>query len=563
MNNLKILLAILIILSVTSISYFPTIENDFVNWDDDGYVIKNELIKEFTFKNIKKIFTTSFVSMYTPIAVLSYAVEYKIFNLNPHAYHTTNLIFHLLNSIVVFWLFLILSRNNKISFFVSIFFAIHPMHVESVAWIAERKDVLYALFYLGSMIAYLRYLKNFDQKKYLILSIILFIISLFTKPMAVSLPFVLFLLDYYYERKIEKRAIIEKIPFFVLAIFFSILAVYTESDAIERELLYSFPEITVFFFYRSCFYFFKLFMPLNLSAIHPYPNKIDGLLPFKFILSPFIFTLIVILLIYLSIRFKKHRKTIIFGVLFFYITIAPVLQFIPVGQAIVAERYTYIPYLGLFFIVATFVQHFYDDYVKNRAIFKALFLLLFFIIVASTGYMTWQRCHIWRDGIIFWSDFIKNNPNSPAGYNSRGNAHFLIGDYRKAFNDYRNALKIDPNHIGASYNICILYKISGDYNNAITWCKRTIELKNDYAEAYGNLGDIFFFIGKKNDAKLMYREAIKRNEKFIPAYINIGVIYYYEKEYDISFRYLNKAIELGGRIHPDLFEFVKNYSSDK
>jgi len=563
MNKLKILCLILIVLSVTSISYFPTIENDFINWDDDKYVIKNELIKELTIKNIKEIFATSFVSIYTPIAVLSYAVEHKIFGLNPHAYHATNLIFHSLNSILVFCLFLILSGNKIISFFVSIFFAIHPMHVESVAWISERKDVLYALFYLGSMIAYLRYLNNFFKKRYLIISIILFIISLFTKPMAVSLPLVLFLLDYYYDRKIEKRVIIEKIPFFILAILFSILAIYTESDAIEKEVLYSFSENVIFFFYRSCFYFLKLFLPLKLSAIYPYPNKIDGFLPIEFILSPFVFTLIIILLIILFTRSKKDRKTILFGVLFFYITIAPVLQFIPVGRAIVAERYTYIPYLGLFFIIASFVFRFYDNYVKNRPTFKVLFLLLFCIVVASSGYLTWQRCHIWRNGIIFWSDFIKNNPDSPAGYNGRGSAYFLIGDYDKALNDYRNVLKIYHNHIGANYNICILYKVLGDYNNAITWCKRTIELKNDYVEAYGNLGDIYLFIGNKHAAKLMYQEAIRRNEKYIPAYINIGAIYYSEKEYDISFRYLNKAIELGGRIHPDLLEFVRSYRLHK
>src|SRR3989339_423851 len=221
MQKRNIIFSVCLILIVTFISYHSSIKNDFVNWDDNLYITGTNKIRELSLKSIVNFFT-------------SFDIEYKFFKLNPHAYHLTNLILHLINCLLVFWLIVLLSKKASVSFIVALLFGIHPLHVESVAWISERKDVLYALFYLGSIISYIYYLKgetlhfiqgdskkqNDGGKKYYYYSIFLFLLSLLSKSMAVTLPFVLILTDYLNNKKINKNTLKEKIPFFILSIVF-------------------------------------------------------------------------------------------------------------------------------------------------------------------------------------------------------------------------------------------------------------------------------------------------------------------------------------------------------
>lgn len=558
MKKLKIILPLCIVLYVTIVSFYPSLNNGFTNWDDDYYVVKNNLIREISWKNIKEIFSTFFVSHYAPLTVLSFAIEYHYFGLNQNAYHTTNLILHMMNCVLVFWLFLLISGSIWITFFVTIFFAVHPMHVEAVAWVSERKDVLYSFFFLGALISYIYYVKQ-ALVRYFIFSVFLLILSLLVKSMAVTFPLLLFVFDYYTGRKFTKTTILEKVAYLIPAVFFGMLSVYSEGTAINRALLYSYLENFIFFFYRSLFYFVKMFLPINLSCLYPYPEKLNGSLPLEFLLSPIIFLLSFGLLIFLMIKLKHLIKTVVFGFLFFYITIAPVMQFIPVGQAIVADRYTYIPYLGLFFMLAFVMARFYENYVRKNIFYVFAFAFLLTSYIGFLGYLTWDRCHVWKDSVTLWSDFISKYPNSVIGYNNRGSGYYVAGNFKNAIIDYQTALKIKSNHVPTHFNLCLLYKDVGQYQDAIIACKRTIELKNDYIEAYSSLGDIYLTIGKNEEAVFMYKKAIEKDKKFVPAYLNIGVVYYFEKKYDLSYEYFKEAVHLGGKVHPDFDAFIRNY----
>ena len=201
MKKEKLLISICLILVITYIAFYPSLENDFVNWDDGAMVKENKKIQTLSLQNFASFHKTS---LYHPLVDLSYAIEYHFFKLTPLAYHTTNLILHMLNCLLVFWVIYLLSDKIFVSLSVALFFGIHPLHVESVAWITERKDVLYALFFLGGLISYIYYLKKGDKKDYYI-SLSLFILSLLSKSMAITFPLVLVLCDYILNKKFEKE----------------------------------------------------------------------------------------------------------------------------------------------------------------------------------------------------------------------------------------------------------------------------------------------------------------------------------------------------------------------
>ena len=210
-QNYKHFIIVAIIVIISAIVFYPSLKNGFTNWDDPRYVTEGEIIQDLSFENIIKIFSEPYFMNYHPLTILSYALEYNYDKINPKVYHTTNYIFHLLNIVLVFILFYFISKRNLIiPSTVAFLFALHPMHVESVAWVAERKDVLYALFFLGSLITYVKFIENKNTKWY-IFTIVLFILSLLSKPMAVTLPVVLVLLDYFYKRKFNTKLVLESL----------------------------------------------------------------------------------------------------------------------------------------------------------------------------------------------------------------------------------------------------------------------------------------------------------------------------------------------------------------
>ena len=216
-SNLRITLCLCLILLIVFGAFLPSLKNGFVNWDDDCYVLNSSSISSsISASNLKSIFTSFSVGHYQPLTILSYAFDYQLFKLNPYYYHLTNLILHLLNSLLVFYLIYLLSGNIGVSFITAILFGIHPLHVESVAWISERKDVLYSFFFLLSCIIYLYYLTKERNSKYYLLSLFLFLCSLLSKSMAVTLPLLLLLMDYYLKRKPNKELLLDKIPYFFL-----------------------------------------------------------------------------------------------------------------------------------------------------------------------------------------------------------------------------------------------------------------------------------------------------------------------------------------------------------
>lgn len=364
LRQLFICLGITVI--IPGIVFSPTLHNGFINWDDGEYVVNNLDIKELTLNNIVRVFSSSYASNYQPLTMITYMVEFKLFKLNPLGYHFTNYLLHIVNCLIVFALIYSLSRKYLISLIVVLLFAIHPLRVESVAWVAERKDLLSALFYFLSLLSYIRYLRIQDQKLYY-LSIFSFLLSLLSKPMAVSQPFVLLLIYYFKNGKPGKKAVVDAIPFFIISALFAILTLFTQNVLMPIGTDdFSLSTIHRIFipFYGIIFYIVKSILPINLSAFYPFPDETDHTMTVMLIASSLIVVIIAAAIYHLRLR----SRPILFGSLFYFFTLLPVLQIIPVGYAMVAERYTYIPFIGIYFIFASFCDYLFE---KKFMIIKA------------------------------------------------------------------------------------------------------------------------------------------------------------------------------------------------
>ena len=333
----------------TALLYCKALNNGFVYNDDGVYILENPFLRDFSVKGIIAIFSKFYNANYHPLTTVTNLFEYRFFGLNPLPYHFTNVLFHLLNTWLVFSLTERLSGKRVTALIVCILFAIHPLHVESVAWLAERKDVLYASFYLLSLLAYLKYLSSRFNKKQYVFTLFLFLASLLSKSAAVTLPVLLIAIDIYKGRKLNAKSLTEKIPFILLSLLFGALTIMSQktgSGINDLSSSFGFLSRVFLFTFRIAFYIIESVIPFRLCAMHCLPDDTVNVLPFYYYISlPFL-----LMVTWLIAKKYTNKKEVIFGVAFFLISISVMLQIINVGVAITAERYTYIPYIGLFYI---------------------------------------------------------------------------------------------------------------------------------------------------------------------------------------------------------------------
>lgn len=531
-NNLLWLCGILLL---TFFTFFPSLKNGFTNWDDNVYIAENPMITNVSVDNIKKIIDTdNHVALnYHPITILSFAIDYKLSGYNPKTYHITNLVFHLLNTALVFWfLFLLSNKKLMVAVIVALFFGIHPMHVESVAWISERKDVLYTFFFLTSLICYHKYLHSFGKNKFLLygLTLLFFLLSVLSKAMAVVLPLVLMLIDYYEGRKLNKHSILEKLPFFLLSLFFGVLAYQIQSKGSAVAALETFTWLQRFEFasYGMLNYIFKLFFPIKLSCFYPYPNPQESL-PLLYYIAPF-----VVLTLFAFVLWRAHKnRGVLFGFLFFCITIVLVLQFITVGKVIMADRYSYLSYIGLLFPIAMGYAWMQEQKAEKFILLKKVATIILIIYAVIFIFLSFQRVKVWKNSDTIWSDAIQKYPNGEA-YHSR--ASYLV-----------NKAAIDKGQKNAEVN---------EYDRALSDFSMSIQLKTRDAGVYVGRANIYSLKGQFDSALSDYSKAIHLNDADAQTYLNRAGAYILMKQF-------NKAIVDYGTaltLDPDLFEARKNRS---
>jgi len=553
------ILLVAVILVLTFAAYYPSLKNGMMrSWDDQAYITQNALVKSLSANNIIKIFKEDkgLYANYHPLTTLSLAVNYHFSKEEPFGYHLTNLLLHLLNTLLVFIFIYKLTKNNLvIAAVTSLLFGLNPVHVESVAWISERKDVLYAFFFLCSTIAYQFFLQKKDWILYG-LSLTLFLCAMLSKAMAASLPLVLILVCFMENRRWNWKIMIDKIPYIIIALFLGAYAVriQAEGSAIGGNMFPLGMRI-LHAGYGFTAYIIKILMPYGLSAFYPYPYPlINSGWVINTTPSIFYLTLLVAIVVFGFSFFcvvSKDEKLHIpgFGLLFYAFTIALVLQFLPVGRAIMADRYAYIPSIGLFFIIGHYSGMLYHHKVLKWLVLTTITLYAGFMFVG-----TMSQTRVWENDITLWDNVIRIYPQDnriALVYANRAQCLLADDKPKEALSDL---LVVVHSNSKDDHALDKIGKIYGKYlhniDSSLYYFKlaeqanpQNFEAITDLTIAYGIKGDLH-----KSLEYALRGLAINKNDAHL--LFNAGITYSHLGQQALGEEYFKKAFEIDPSLKP-------------
>ncbi|WP_214175835.1 tetratricopeptide repeat protein [Geomobilimonas luticola] len=470
--------------------YFQVGNHAFLNYDDNVYVTANPNVAGgITGESIIWAFTSFDASNWHPLTWLSHMVDVELFGMDPRGHHLTSVAIHALSTVLLFLLLLRITGSRWHSSCVAVFFAIHPLHVESVAWVAERKDVLSAFFWFLTLLLYASY--TVQQKRvFYLLALASFALGLMAKPMLVTLPVVMLLLDYWPlgrcrtggadgEGRSFRVLVREKVPFFACALASSILTVFAQRSegAIKSLGAVPFPLRLENSLVSYGAYLGNIIWPDDLAILYPIPSSYP--------LWQVIGSLFVLLFVSVATVRARHRfPYLAVGWLWFLVTLVPVIGLLQVGVQSMADRYTYIPSIGLFIMAVWGIPELLAGFTYRMAI---LTLLAGAVIGAKTA-VTWQQLGYWRDNFSLYEQTLKVTDDNYVIHNNLGIAHADAWNLDAAIGEFRKALRINPNYAEAHYNLGIALAMKGELDMAIREFREALRIHPGDAKANYNLG---------------------------------------------------------------------------
>jgi protein O-mannosyl-transferase len=543
---------LLIAMAITAILYLPTLSFDYVNWDDDPNITENENLTYVDAQSIKNIFSLdkgNVIGNYNPLPILTFAIEKKIMGkFSPGFTHGINLLLHLLTMLFVMRLLQHLGISKWGSFVGTLLFGIHPMRIESVAWATERKDVLFAMFFFAALMYYVRWIKTEDEgkkRKYYFLMIVLAALSCLSKVQAVTLPLSMLLLDYWFNRPVFDlksffSRVIEKTPFWVFSLLTGLANIYTlkvQGSTDDTVTKFNFGQKLLVGAYSFCVYLVKLVVPYQMSPLYPYPQT----LPILSYFAPIGFFAVMGLVYWL---WKKGTgKEWIFGILFFFFNVMFVLQVFAAGQGFIADRFTYVPYFGFFFI-AGFV---YDKLNREQTAPKWLNPVLG-IAFALCAFLSFKQIKIWQNGETLWTKVIEvEGKGISLPYGNRGQIYRKTGNFDKSIADYSQAIAISPdkpehyNSRGKThFDMAMTAKFKNrtpeltqkaieDYNRGLNIANIPVKTRS---EMLANRGAALASTGKFEPAIKDLTESLSLQADNKNAYLNRSLAYFSLSQYD-------------------------------
>jgi tetratricopeptide (TPR) repeat protein len=514
-SNHRRLLICVLLAAVTFAVYLPVRNYSFLFYDDNVYVTDNAQVKPgLSWQGIKWAFTTGYGANWHPLTWLSLMLDCELFGVEPGPMHIVNVLFHIANTLLLFIVFNRMTKALWQSAFIAALFALHPLHVESVAWIAERKDVLSTLFWLLTMLAYVRYVERSSAGRYIVV-LVLFAMGLLVKPMLVTLPFVLLLLDYWPLGRFPApkfsiiKALLEKVPLIVLSTASSVITfvVQRAGGSVLSIHAINLSERISNAIVSYVSYISKMFWPVGLAILYPHPA--DRIPVAKALICAAILILITIICLY----YARRRKYLLVGWLWYLGTLVPVIGVVQVGSQAMADRYTYIPLIGLFLIIAFAGA----ELLKKISMGTVAAGVIAGVILSACGITAAAQVRHWKDSLELFEhalDVTENNylvennyanvlsnlgrneealthlvealrflPDSPEMHNNYGNILKKTGKFDQAIEQYEIALKLNPDFDLARYQIGVTLAAKGDYEGAIQQYRL-------YAGTAVNLADI-------------------------------------------------------------------------
>lgn len=571
--------------------YVPALKNGFI-WDDALYISENMLIRSLSFASISKMLVSFHASNWHPLTWLSLAFDYYFWGLDPFGYHLTNIVLHGLNALLVFFVTMqLLTRGNTVhatavqspketlnapaSFIAAattaLLFGLHPIHVESVAWIAERKDLLCALFYLLTISSYLTYTASpVDGNRWFwfILSFVLFLLGLMSKPMAVTLPLTLLLLDIYPLKRIvfhplttvkNLLPLLEKIPFLMLSIASTIITIMAQhaGGAIRSGDRFPLDARLLNATKSLVFYLQKIFLPLKLVPFYPFPTGLHFLEGDYFLSGMFVVAITAVCLWML-----RQGKLLPFTAWSYYvITLLPVLGIIQVGGQAAADRYAYLPSLAIFMLLGLGLSWLLDNGgLLKRRILPGVVALIILLMGTLLSVLTIRQIRVWNNSEYFWSYVTEAFPfpkSDPLVHYNLGNAYATKGKLERAVSEYKKALTLKPLYAEAHNNLGGVYALQGTFNEAFAEINQALAIRPHYPKAHNNLGNIYLQQGELDTAIFQYKQTLAINQDDGTAHNNLAYAYYLKRDYGMARFHCEKALELGMPVNGELVEFLK------
>ncbi len=605
-----------IVALVTFAVYLPSLRNDFTGWDDTGWVVENPHLRSLSASFFRWAFLDFYRAYWCPLTCISFAIDHRLWGNAPVGYHLTNTLLHAANSYLVVWLIARLLMFRRISGTgerpvhmsgrsvlivagtVGALFGLHPLHVESVAWITERKDVLCAFFFLLSLIAYDHFIRHLGSaaerepgktlflRKYPFLAGLSFVLALLSKPMAVSLPLVFLILDWYPYGRLrslrDARAMFtEKLPFFALSAVSVVLTLLAQATGGGLSMMQftSWTSRILIAASTLIVYLWKVLFPVHLMPYYPYPDNVS-LRSGEYLLAAALVGVITIV----SVSIIKKQKVWLSVWIYYVITLLPVLGIIQAGNQAMADRFMYLPSLGPFLLVglatAQGVERLYAGKAASRPFSRMTLFILAGLLLASLSLLTMKQIGIWKNGITLWSSVIEQVPaRAYRAYNNRGFVYLRTGQFGKAVDDYTEAIEKNASYDEAYLGRGQAFQSLGQIDRAINDLTMAIALKPGYYEAYNSRGIAFQGQGKFGKAIADYSQAIALHPSDPRIYNNRATAFYrtgaleralddYTRSLDLEpsspKTYLNRSLVLKkmGRFGPALEDCTRALALD-
>lgn len=548
-NTKKNIFIITLIIILTALSYINTLNNSFV-YDDNTYVVENRQIRSIS--NIPKAFISSYPpdakeqGLYRPLVTISYIFDYAVWGLNPKGFHLTNIIFHILTSIIVYFLVFKILKSSLPSLIAALIFALHPVHTEAVTWVVGRAEVMAGLFYFLAFLFYIKAgnLPSFKNRQF-IFSNIFYFLALLSKEMAITFPILLFVYDYFFVQRQRSTETIELLKrrylYFIILTFMYIIIRFAVLGSLSPQKNLSFTsDVGLYERFLTIivvigYYIRLLFLPFNLTVDYVFPKIASLNLPVLIYGGMLIFSLIIISFSY------KMSKRLSFAILFFYITLLPVSNIMPIGE-LIAERFLYIPLISFVLLIGISTDYFF---IRFPSRFLRIIISIPLILLALFySLLTISRNYDWKDAFTLWKSTIYTMPESSVAHNNLGIEYAKKEGYVDAIVEYKKAIELSPKYSHALTNLGDAYLKIGLIDEAIDFYKKAIETEPDYSIAYNNLGFAYFEKRLYKEALTEYKKAIGLNPKDPLFYNNFGNLYASMKRYDDAIAEYKRAISI-------------------
>ena len=513
--------------AMTWLVFGQTIRHQFINYDDGVYVVRNAPVtRGLTIQGIVWAFTQVHSSNWHPLTWISHMLDCEIYGLNPGGHHFTNVLLHAVTAILLFLVLRQMTGTLWRSALVAAIFAIHPLRVESVAWVAERKDLLSGLFFMLTLGAYVRYARAPWSPFRYGLVLLLFALGLMCKPMLVTVPFVLLMLDYWplnrfgtlqsrgdKDSKIRRQLILEKLPFLGLGLASCVITLFAQRGSMQPITRISLPLRLSNASISYTDYLREMFWPADLAVLYPWEAVRLGA-------SNLVPSIVLLAGISAAVFLLRQRRYLVTGWLWYLVMLGPVIGILQVGNQARADRYTYLPQIGLYLLLTWGATDLCARWRGGRIVLASLSIL----ILASLTFVARAQTAYWRDSETLWSHALTCTTDNTIAEGNLGEAYHANGKTREAMVHFERALRIEPKQTSVHSSLGVFYLEMGQLNESLAHLEKALEIEPNFADAHYNLGNTYLQMGRADDALSHYKRALEINPNDTEALNNMAWI---------------------------------------